>query len=211
MGTPQGGTISPLLANITLDQMETDMIEHLQGIKGWKTKIGSTKIAEAINKISGKKYKCRKNLKITVVRYADDFVVIHEDKEVIEESRRFIVQWLSIRGLELSDEKTKVVQSTDGFDFLGHHIRHYENRNNGTYKLKRLNGTKIEQKRAKAEYVLRATPTNDKIKSHYREISDTIWKLKSATPAQLIKILQPKITGWANYYNAVHSSVGSVQ
>jgi len=206
MGTPQGGTISPLLANIALDQMETDLIEHLRGIKGWKSKIGSTTVSNAINKKSGKSYKARKKLKLDLVRYADDFVVIHEDKEVIEESKIFIEKWLKIRGLTLSDEKTKIVHSTDGFDFLGHHIRHYENRIKGTYKLKLLNGTKTEQNKVKASHVIRVEPTKEKIKLHYREISDTIWKLKSVTPTELINVLQPKITGWANYYKTVHSS-----
>ncbi|OAD20769.1 RNA-directed DNA polymerase, partial [Candidatus Thiomargarita nelsonii] len=163
-GTPQGGTISPLLANIALEQMETDLIEHLRGIKGWKDKIGTTKVSNVVNKKSGKSYKCRKNLKIDLVRYADDFVVIHEDKKVIEESKRSLEQWLEIRGLTLSDEKTKIVHSTDGFDFLGHHIRHYENKISGTYKLKLLNGTKTEQNRAKASHVLRVEPTKEKVK-----------------------------------------------
>ncbi|MEN8218652.1 MAG: group II intron reverse transcriptase/maturase, partial [Pseudomonadota bacterium] len=206
MGTPQGGTISPLLANIALDQMETDLIEHLRGIKGWKKKVGSSTVSVKSDKKTGKKYKVRYNLKIDLVRYADDFVVIHEDKEVIEESKRFIEQWLQIRGLTLSQEKTKIVHSTEGFDFLGHHIRHYENQIKGTYKLKLMNGTKSEQRRAKATHVLRVEPTKDKIKAHWREISDTIWKMKSATAESLIGTIQPKITGWANYYKTVHSS-----
>jgi len=206
MGTPQGGTISPLLANIALDQMETDLIEHLRSLKGWKTKIGTTTIGIDINKKTKKSYKSRKNLKIDLVRYADDFVVLHEEKEVIEESKRFIGKWLEIRGLTLSEEKTKIVHSTEGFDFLGHHIRHYENRIKGTYKLKLLNGTPTEQRRAKATHVLRVEPTKEKIKGHYQDISDTIWKAKAATPVQLIALLQPKISGWANYYKAVHSS-----
>ncbi|OAD22611.1 RNA-directed DNA polymerase (Reverse transcriptase) [Candidatus Thiomargarita nelsonii] len=206
MGTPQGGTISPLLANIALDQMETDLIEHLRGIKGWKRKIGNTKIYQTANKKTKKIYKYRRDLKLNVVRYADDFVVIHEDKEVIEESQRFIGEWLNIRGLTLSEEKTKIVHSTEGFDFLGHHIRHYENRIKGTYKLKLLNGTKTEQNRATASHVLRVEPTKDKIKAHWRDISDTISRLKAATPERLIEAVQRKITGWANYYRYGHSS-----
>jgi len=202
----QGGTISPLLANIALDQMETDLIEHLRGIKGWKKKIGVTTISNTMDKKTGKLYKYRKHLYIDLVKYADDFVVIHEDKEVIEESKSFISKWLSKRGLELSGEKTKIVHSTEGFNFLGHHIRHYENRIKGTYKLKLLNGTKTEQKRANASQVLRVEPTKDKIKKHWRDISDTIWKLKDASPDVLISAIQPKITGWANYYRTVHSS-----
>ncbi|OAD22529.1 RNA-directed DNA polymerase (Reverse transcriptase) [Candidatus Thiomargarita nelsonii] len=53
---------------------------------------------------------------------------------------------------------------------------------------------------------MRVEPTKDKIKAHYREISETIWKLKAVTPSKLITILQPKISGWANYYKTVHSS-----
>ncbi|TGO02043.1 hypothetical protein PN36_31375 [Candidatus Thiomargarita nelsonii] len=246
MGTPQGGTISPLLANIALDQMETDLIEHLRSLKGWKTKIGTTTVStkkakksqkeikkaqkgakeiskEAEGAYEGieKSYKVRNKLKLDLVRYADDFVVLHEDKKVIEESKRFIDNWLEVRGLTLSEEKTfrgkcfcaraktftsEIVHSTEGFDFLGHHIRHYENRVKGTYKLKLLNGTPTEHRRAKATHVLRVEPTKKKIKGHYREISDTIWKLKAATPMQLIAVLQPKISGWANYYKTVHSS-----
>ncbi|TGO02138.1 hypothetical protein PN36_29865 [Candidatus Thiomargarita nelsonii] len=206
MGTPQGGTISPLLANIALDQMETDLVEHLRSLKGWKTKIGTTRVSTKVDKKTEKSYKHRNNLKIDLVRYADDFVILHENKEVIEESKRFIGKWLEIRGLTLSEEKTKIVHSTEGFDFLGHHIRHYENRVKGTYRQKLLNGTPTEQRRAKATHVLRVEPTKEKVKLHYRDISDTIWKLKTATPVQLITILQPKISGWANYYKTVHSS-----
>jgi len=205
-GTPQGGTISPLLANIALDQMETDLIEHLRGIKGWKKKIGVTTITNAVDKKTGKTYKCRKSLQIDLVRYADDFVVLHEDKEVIYESKRFIGEWLKGRGLELSPEKTKIVHSTEGFDFLGHHIRHYVNKISGTYKGKLLKGTKTEQRRANASHVLRVEPTKDEVKKHWRDISDTIWKLKDASPDVLIRAIQPKITGWANYYRTVHSS-----
>ncbi|MEN8216595.1 MAG: reverse transcriptase domain-containing protein [Pseudomonadota bacterium] len=113
MGTPQGGTISPLLANIALDQMETDLIKHLRGIKGWKMKIGPCTVSVKTDKKTQKKYKVRNELKIDLVRYADDFVVIHEDKEVIDESKSFIEQWLKIRGLTLSQEKTRIENSTD--------------------------------------------------------------------------------------------------
>ncbi|OAD20874.1 RNA-directed DNA polymerase (Reverse transcriptase) [Candidatus Thiomargarita nelsonii] len=206
MGTPQGGTISPLLANIALDQMETDLIEHLRSLKGWKTRVGNTTVSTIRNQKTGKEYKYRKSLHIDIVRYADDFVVIHESKEVIEESKRFIEEWLIERGLTLSQEKTKIVHSTEGFDFLGHHIRHYTNKINGLYKIQLLHGTKTEPNRANASHVLRVEPTKDKIQKHWREISETISKHRSVTPLVLINLLQPKITGWANYYKTVHSS-----
>jgi RNA-directed DNA polymerase len=206
MGTPQGGTISPLLANYVPDQMETDLIEHLRALAGWKKRIGTTTVGIKKDKKTGKEYRLRSNLKIELIRYADDFVVIHEDKEVIEESKRYIQKWLKVRGLTLSEEKTKIVHSTEGFDFLGHHFRHYPSRIKGTYRLKLLNGSKKEQNRAKATHEFRAEPTKDAIKKHWRAISDTIWRMKSATPEQLIEKIQPMITGWANYYKATHSN-----
>jgi RNA-directed DNA polymerase len=181
MGTQ--GSISPLLLNIALDKMETDLIEHL----GDGNKIGTA-------------------FRPKVIRYADDFVIIHEDKEVIEESRRFMEGWLSIRGLSLSEEKTKIVHSTEGFDFLGHHFRHYKNRIKGTYKLQLLNGTKAEQNRANASHVFRAEPMKEKLISHWKEISEIIGQMKSVTPDTLIRRLQPIITEWANMYRSVHAS-----
>jgi len=97
-GTPQGGIISPLLANIALDGLEADLIEKLKSI--------SKKAAK-------------------IIRYADDFVVLHEDKTVVEYAKRYIQLWLANVGLELSNEKTKIVHTTDGFDFLGFTVRHY--------------------------------------------------------------------------------------
>ncbi|KHD09931.1 hypothetical protein PN36_21935 [Candidatus Thiomargarita nelsonii] len=205
-GTPQGGTISPLLANVALDQMETDLIEHLRGIKGWKSKIGRTKVSLVRNEKTKKDYKYRMSLRLEIIRYADDFVVIHEDKAVIEESKRYIEQWLEVRGLTLSEEKTKIVPSTEGFNFLGCHIRHYENRIKGTYKLKLLNGEKADIKKANATHVLRIEPMKEKVIAHWRKVSDKIWSMRTAPAAALIKELQPIITGWANVYKEFHAS-----
>ncbi len=93
-GTPQGGVISPMLANIGLHGLE--------------------------------KYINQCNPKVGVIRYADDFVVTARDKESLEELKTQINQWLSERGLEISDEKTRIVHIRDGFDFLGFNLRHYE-------------------------------------------------------------------------------------
>jgi RNA-directed DNA polymerase len=100
-GTPQGGVISPLLANIALHGME-------QAIGVRRNKHGWTQYA-----------------KRAVIRYADDFVVFcqtYEDaQKVIEE----LTTWLAERGLELSKEKTRIVHLDEGFDFLGFNIRRY--------------------------------------------------------------------------------------
>jgi RNA-directed DNA polymerase len=205
-GTPQGGTISPLLANIALDQMETDLIKHLRGIKGWKKKIGISTVILKRNKETNREYKARSNLHLEVVRYADDFVVIHEEKEVISESKRYIEQWLEVRGLSFSEEKTKIVHSTEGFNFLGCHIKHYENRIKGTYRVKLLNGTKTERNRANATHVMRIEPMKEKVIAHWRKVSDKIWSLRTAPAAAVIKEIQPIITGWANTYKEFHAS-----
>ncbi|EFH85664.1 group II intron reverse transcriptase/maturase [Ktedonobacter racemifer] len=99
-GTPQGGVVSPVLANIALHGME-----------------------EAI----GVKYDYRGQLigKRAVVRYADDFVCFCETKEDAEQVQKILVEWLKERGLTLSEEKTRIVHLTEGFSFLGFNIRHY--------------------------------------------------------------------------------------
>ena len=102
MGTPQGGVISPLLANIGLHGLE----EHIKSIRP--------------------KYVKRVNIeKLGVVRYADDFIVTAKDRESLETAQIQIQQWLSERGLELSAEKTLITSMEEGFDFLGFNHRHY--------------------------------------------------------------------------------------
>lgn len=102
-GTPQGGVISPLLANIALHGMET-----LLGIAYWKD--GSMK----------------QSCPYMLVKYADDFVVFAKTKEACEEAKSRLQTWLAERGLELSEEKTQIRHLTEGFDFLDFNIRHYQ-------------------------------------------------------------------------------------
>src|SRR6266496_1420188 len=99
-GTPQGGVVSPLLANIALHGME---------------------------KVIGVKYDYQGKLigKRAVVRYADDFVCFCETREDAERVRQILVEWLAERGLTLSEEKTRIAHLTEGFDFLGFNVRHY--------------------------------------------------------------------------------------
>lgn len=110
-GTPQGGILSPLLANIALHGMEKAL-----GIK-YNHK------GESIGKR-------------ILIRYADDFVILCETKEDAEKAQDDIEFWLNERGLHLSQEKTQIIHLTEGFDFLGFNIRHYKVRNTKTgYKL----------------------------------------------------------------------------
>jgi len=107
-GTPQGGVISPILANMTLDGLEMLLKQEY-----WTNKHGT------INR------KYNKENKINLVRYADDFVVTATNKEVLLEAKELIASFLKERGLELSREKTKITNINDGFDFLGWNFRKY--------------------------------------------------------------------------------------
>jgi RNA-directed DNA polymerase len=61
-----------------------------------------------------------------VVRYADDFVLLCESKEDAHRAKYEVSNWLAQRGLQLSEEKTRIVHITEGFDFLGFNVRHYK-------------------------------------------------------------------------------------
>jgi len=108
-GTPQGGIISPLLANMALDGLEQVLLTAFPLKKTGKTP------------------------KVNFVRYADDFIVTGVTKELLEtEVLPLIKFFLTERGLTLSDEKTKITHIEDGFDFLGQNVRKY----NGTLVIK---------------------------------------------------------------------------
>ncbi|MCB8747758.1 group II intron reverse transcriptase/maturase [Rhodoferax sp. U2-2l] len=104
-GTPQGGIISPTLANITLNGLETGLMQFL------REKLGTKKATQS---------------KVNLVRYADDFVVSGSSKELLETIvQPWIVEFLRERGLTLSKEKTRIVHIDQGFDFLGWNFRKY--------------------------------------------------------------------------------------
>jgi RNA-directed DNA polymerase len=152
VGTPQGGIISPVLANMTLDGLEPVLKEKFKGVK------------------------------INYTRYADDFIVTGKTKELLEnEVKAAITDFLKVRGLELSLDKTRVVHIDEGFDFLGFNIRKYKRK-------------------------LLIKPSKDSSKSITKEIRDVISRNKQAKQENLILLLNPIIRGWANYYRHVVSS-----
>ncbi|WP_342305373.1 group II intron reverse transcriptase/maturase [Methanolobus sp. ZRKC5] len=109
VGTPQGGIISPILANMTLDG-----IENTIAAKYHTTKTGIVA-------------KSRHNPhKVNFVRYADDFVVTADSEEVAKDIAKLISAFLKKKGLELSTEKTLVSHIDEGFDFLGWNFRKYK-------------------------------------------------------------------------------------
>ena len=113
-GTPQGGIVSPLLANIALHGMESALGVAYQRNNGF--------------------YEIKS--KRAIVRYADDFVIFADTREDAEAAKSDIARWLAGRGLELSQEKTTIRHLTEGFDFLGFNVRQYPVLNTRTgYKL----------------------------------------------------------------------------
>ena len=100
-GTPQGGIISPTLANMALDGLEMLLRKEIQR-----------------NTDTGKK--------VNMVRYADDFIITGKSKDLLEnEVKPLVEQFLKERGLVLSPEKTKITHIRDGFNFLGWNMRKY--------------------------------------------------------------------------------------
>jgi RNA-directed DNA polymerase len=104
-GTPQGGIISPTLANATLDGMEKLVKENYPN-----KYMGAGKVHHP---------------KVNLIRYADDFIVTAENRETLDEVKVLITNFLAQRGLTLSEEKTLITHISDGFDFLGFNIRKY--------------------------------------------------------------------------------------
>ena len=189
-GTPQGGVISPLLANIALHGMENRIKEFAKTLdmkksNGWQ---------------ESWQVKCRS---ISLIRYADDFVILHEDITVVQRCREIISEWLKGIGLELKPSKTRLTHTLNkcekeepGFNFLGFHIRQfpadkYQSGKNGW-------GNTLGFKTI-------ITPSKEKQEVHYNQIASVIKTHRSAPQAALIKRLNPIIGGWARYYATVVS------
>jgi RNA-directed DNA polymerase len=149
-GTPQGGMASPALANMALDGLE--------------------EIARRA---------APSNQKVHVVRYADDFIITRASKEVLETKvKPAVVAFPKERGLELSDEKTRITHIDDGFAFLGFNVRKYAGK-------------------------LFIKPSKGTIKSFLDRIREII-KVNVATKTDdLIRQLNSKVRGWINYFRHV--------
>ena len=157
-GTPQGGIISPTLANATLDGMETLLDKHRTIRENGKTR----------------------SRKVNLVRYADDFIITGENREVLENVKQDLILFLRERGLELSEEKTLITHISDGFDFLGFNIRKYRD------------GLLIKPSKKSQKRLAEAT-------------HEVIHGMRSRRQADVIDRLNPKLAGWGNYYRYVSS------
>ncbi|BAZ43911.1 putative reverse transcriptase [Chondrocystis sp. NIES-4102] len=179
-GTPQGGVLSPLLANIALHGMENFIKE---------------KFPRKVNKNMDRPTP-------NVIRYADDFVILHKDIEVIKQCKILIETWLKDIGLELKPEKTRLSHSLEeydgntGFEFLGFHIQHYHA---GKYK------SALSSKRKPLLHKLKIKPSKKSIKKHLTKIEDVIDKHRVSKTEKVIGTLNPIIRGWTNYFKGVVS------
>jgi RNA-directed DNA polymerase len=159
-GTPQGGIISPVLANMTLDGLEELLHDRFR--------------------IGGRHPNPHR---IHFIRYADDFVVTGESGAILEKVKAVISEFLAERGLLLSPEKTRIVRIGEGFDFLGWNVRKYRGK-------------------------LLIKPSMKNVWNFLHSMRGTIKENATAKQISLIRLLNPKIRGWANYHrNQVSSDV----
>jgi RNA-directed DNA polymerase len=159
-GTPQGGVVSPLLLNIALHGMEEAAgVRYLSD-----THVGHTRPGSPV-----------------LIRYADDLVALCHSREEAEQVKRRLAEWLAPRGLTFNEGKTRIVHLTEGFDFLGFHVRRFAN-------------GKLIIKPSKAA----ARRIRERLRTEMRA-------LRGANAAAVLQRLNPIIRGWAAYYRTVVS------
>ena len=181
-GTPQGGVISPLLANIALHGIE-EMLK--------------SKFFRRVE--NGRKRN------VTCVRYADDFVLMDESLEVVLEAKKVVEEWLGEIGLKLKEAKTQIThtliehEGKVGFNFLGFHIRQYpcSDKQSGS-----IGGT--ERKRGHKTLI---KPSKESISRNLDKIDDILRRNGASGQEQVINALNPIIRGLAAYYSTVASAV----
>lgn len=193
MGTPQGGVISPLLVNIALHGMETAVKNCFKDIPVyWESiaKVKPSRIRETLH----------------FIRYADDFVVLHDNIDVILRCKETIQNFLKEIGLELSEAKTRITHTLDvksndinkfefdgktGFNFLGFTIKQFKTKHQSAHNTQ---GEKLL-------YKTLIYPSRKSINTHQDKLHKLILKDgKRLDQPKLIKKLNKIIRGWANYF-----------
>lgn len=155
-GTPQGGVISPMLANLYLNGLDWSVNERVEG-------------------------------KPVLVRYADDFVILSAPGQG-EKLRERLRKWLTVRGLKLNEEKTRLVHSREGFNFLGFTVRWQRARNTGRWYAHVQPSAKSEQR----------------LREAVRSILNHWTRCKPIT--QVVAELNPLLRGWSGYFHFRHST-----
>ena len=156
-GTPQGGVVSPLLANIALNGIES--IHRYHNIQG--RRITNNTSAKDIIEPS--------------IRYADDMVIILRPVDDAEQILDKISQFLAERGMKVSEKKTKITATTDGFDFLGWNFKVQQN---GKFK---------------------STPSVDNFKAFRKKVKAIVNNSNYGSKVKAEK-LAPIVRGWRNYH-----------
>jgi RNA-directed DNA polymerase len=168
-GTPQGGIISPVLANMVLDGLEELLNRRYKIRRRYKGEMCWFPPKKAQNR------------RVNLVRYADDFVITGDSKELLEDEIKPLVRdFLAARGLSLSEEKTRITHIDEGFDFLGFNVRKFDGK-------------------------LLIQPSARSVSHLLDSVRETVRKHKTAAAYRLIGALNPVIRGWANYYRHVAS------
>jgi RNA-directed DNA polymerase len=168
-GTPQGGILSPMLANVALTALD-DYCKKEFGIYTYHSKK------------RGGNY-----VQNPIIRYADDFVIVCKSKYEAEYVKGKIATFLKENiGLELSNEKTKITHTINGFDFLGYNIRKYT------------------EKSPKSKYhsigKLLIKPSKEKVNNFVRRLQETLSNNKTAKQESIIRLLNPMLQGFGMYY-----------
>jgi RNA-directed DNA polymerase len=178
------GVISPLLANIALHGLEYEIKKELQEdlfqyAKGNHPGIDRKKAQSSIS----------------IIFYADDFVVIHESEEIVLKAKQFVEEWLEAIGLKLNQSKTRIIHTLEskdenkaGFNFLSFSIRQYP-------------VTSCSRK-----YKTLTKPSLESQKKHRKVIDEMLKRLIANTQEEVIKALNPIIKGWTNYFRSGVSS-----
>lgn len=176
-GTPQGGVASPLMANIALHGLQSEILKGLT----YKEKMHTS-----------------------VIVYADDFVVLSDQLETIHKAKEAVTKWLNKLGLTLNPEKTRISHTlkshngNKGFQFLGFDIQQYVV---GKYKSgKNTNGNLLGFKTI-------IKPSKEKVTLHLEKIKTIINVHKALPQELMIYRLNQVIKGWSNYYSTVVSAV----
>ena len=164
-GTPQGGSISPLLANIALHGMEKEL-----GITYHKV---ITKDKEILHKIQSSH---------TLVRYADDFVILCRTREEAQSMYAMLKPYLQKRRLELAEDKTRVTHIAEGFNFLGFNVRKY--------------------KVGKKDKLL-IKPSRESVQKARDKIKEVFQQMRGHNVEALICELNPIIRGYGYYWQHV--------
>lgn len=185
-GVPQGGIISPLIANYTLNGIEKKAFEGLRKYKpGIKNKVNYTDLTRSL------------------IRYADDLVVIIGDikEEYCSLVSKNIEDFLGERGLQLNkkniiylgkeDERGEVTPIEGKFNFLGFTYHYIPKPKISSF---------FNRKDLLCKDKIFVYPNRDKFKNFKKKIKEIIKRSKNLTAYQLIKVINPIITGWTNYY-----------